>query len=158
MPKSRTLHITANAAGKCSSILCRSIPGMTLPYVQSLIDLGAVYLRQEQKNRQIRRLIDDVNVCVGDYSRISTTPRRYRKSNQISWKDTVIMNNLDFVVINKPSGIPSNPTGDNVQENVLVHMQKQQKIDQMYLPHRLDTDTSGILVIAKTKAFASFLG
>lgn len=52
------------------------------------------------------------------------------------------------------SGIPCPPTVGNYHENVVECVRKALKIDKLFLPHRLDSDTSGLLVLGKTLSFA----
>lgn len=51
-------------------------------------------------------------------------------------------------------GISSNPTVGNYQENVAECIRKYLNIEQIYLPHRLDSDTSGVLILGKTQSYA----
>ena len=62
----------------------------------------------------------------------------------------------DYLILDKPSGVPSHATSDNYIENTLYAMQKTLGID-LYLPHRLDVDTSGILIMCKSKEFLKAL-
>lgn len=62
----------------------------------------------------------------------------------------------DYVVIDKPGGVPTVPTVDNLYENCL-HMTGRaiEARGPLRVTHRLDQPTSGVLVLAKTKAFCS---
>ena len=62
----------------------------------------------------------------------------------------------DYVVIDKPGGVPTVPTVDNLYENCL-HMTGRaiEARGPLRVTHRLDQPTSGGLVLAKTKAFCS---
>ncbi|WAJ70861.1 RluA family pseudouridine synthase [Catenovulum adriaticum] len=64
---------------------------------------------------------------------------------QIIYQDDALL------VINKPSGLLSNPgRAPETQDCALTRLQKQ--FPQVFLVHRLDCETSGILLFAKTKA------
>jgi 23S rRNA pseudouridine1911/1915/1917 synthase len=52
-----------------------------------------------------------------------------------------------LLAVDKPAGLPSEPTRDPRRENVLGRFADR----AVGLPHRLDLDTSGVLVLAKTK-------
>lgn len=60
---------------------------------------------------------------------------------EILWEDT------DFLAINKPAGLNSQPVGNLKKENVFDLLRAKQEI---YLHHRLDKETSGIMLFGKT--------
>jgi 23S rRNA-/tRNA-specific pseudouridylate synthase len=57
-----------------------------------------------------------------------------------------------FVLTTRP-GISTQPSLGNYRENVSECIRETLGLDRIFLPHRLDTDTSGILVFGKTLAF-----
>ena len=107
------------------------------------------------KGKTAARLAHDTMVTPGDYIRVHTSPRRYQISD-IRWDNHIVYEDEDFVVVNKPSGLPSVPTTDNFHENVVECVAKTIKVSRLFPPHRLDTDTSGLMVLGKTKEFAGF--
>ena len=66
-----------------------------------------------------------------------------------------IENNKNFVVINKPSGI-SVQSGTKSRKNILDILRKTQEFKDTspYTVHRIDKETSGILVVAKNRKYA----
>ena len=69
-----------------------------------------------------------------------------------------IENNKNFVVINKPSGI-SVQSGTKSRKNILDILRKTQEFKDTspYTVHRIDKETSGILVVAKNRKYAQLL-
>lgn len=61
----------------------------------------------------------------------------------------IIFENNDFIAINKPSGLLSIPDRFNKELPSVLSLIKAQ-YDQIYPVHRLDKETSGILVLAKS--------
>jgi len=62
----------------------------------------------------------------------------------------------NLLVINKPSGITVHPGGAFLFNSLITHLQENfQTKEDFYLCHRLDRETSGLLVIAKTRETAS---
>jgi len=59
----------------------------------------------------------------------------------------ILFQNSDYIVVDKPSGIPVHATVDKSRENVLSMLKDQLGITELYLAHRLDKDTSGCLVL-----------
>jgi 23S rRNA pseudouridine955/2504/2580 synthase/23S rRNA pseudouridine1911/1915/1917 synthase len=61
----------------------------------------------------------------------------------------IIFENEDFIVINKPSGLLSIP--DRMQSTVSLKELLQQRFEEIYTIHRLDKETSGLILFAKNK-------
>jgi len=71
------------------------------------------------------------------------------------YDDYIIENNENFVVINKPAGIAVQ-SGTKSFKNI-IDVIKDTKYFENYKPyivHRLDKETSGVLIIAKTREYA----
>ena len=88
--------------------------------------------------------------------RIHCRPGRFLND----WKveDNVVMRCDDlFWVVNKPGGLPAHATVDNAIENALALFQTQFYPAYASLPQRLDTETSGLLIVATDKAAATYL-
>ena len=51
-------------------------------------------------------------------------------------------------------GISCNPTVGNFTENVSECVKRYLQLEEIYLPHRLDSDTSGLLILGKTYFYA----
>ncbi|MCF6405998.1 pseudouridine synthase [Chitinophaga filiformis] len=62
----------------------------------------------------------------------------------------IIYEDESFVVVNKPSGLRSVP-GVNVQDSVYTRLKDRLGDTEPLIIHRLDMDTSGLLVVAKTQ-------
>lgn len=67
---------------------------------------------------------------------------------------SVVYEDAHYLVINKPSGLLSNPGRDALTHDCAI-TRMQREYGELYLVHRLDCDTSGLLVMAKTKAAES---
>ncbi len=66
-----------------------------------------------------------------------------------------IENNEDFVVINKPAGIPVQ-SGTKSRRNILDILRKTKEFSgsEPYTVHRIDKETTGILIVAKNRKSA----
>ncbi|PWV48889.1 RluA family pseudouridine synthase [Chitinophaga sp. S165] len=62
----------------------------------------------------------------------------------------IIYKDESFVVVNKPAGLRSVP-GVTVQDSVYTRLKHLMKDTEPLIVHRLDMDTSGLLVVAKTQ-------
>lgn len=69
--------------------------------------------------------------------------------NRTLLKEMVIFENDDFVAINKPSGLLSVP--DREGKEISLKTLLQEEYGRMLTVHRLDKDTSGLIVFAKNE-------
>jgi 23S rRNA pseudouridine955/2504/2580 synthase len=71
------------------------------------------------------------------------------------YDDFVIENNENFIVINKPSGIAVQ-SGTKSFKNIVDTLRKTKYFENSkpFIVHRLDKETSGILIVAKTREYA----
>jgi 23S rRNA pseudouridine1911/1915/1917 synthase len=117
--------------------------GIPLEIFQELLPRGAVYLNK-------KRLQNDVLLQPNDYLRLHPMPKRF-PSLEENWRERILFESSDYLVFEKPAGMPVHASLDNVQENVL-----RQLSDRLGKPllvtHRLDVPVSGCLVFAKSEA------
>ena len=73
-------------------------------------------------------------------------------------EDDIIENNSDFIVLNKKSGLPVQG-GTKVKDNLINILSNSQYFEnsQPYIVHRIDKDTSGVLIVAKNRSTAKQL-
>ena len=76
-------------------------------------------------------------------------------SEKAKYDDFIIEDNDNFVVINKPSGIPVQ-SGTKSFKNIIDALRKTKYFENAkpFIVHRLDKDTSGILIVAKNREYA----
>tara|TARA_B100001121_G_scaffold294544_1_gene298111 strand:- start:1015 stop:1914 length:900 start_codon:yes stop_codon:yes gene_type:complete len=78
------------------------------------------------------------------------------KRNEIgSYDEYVIEDNENFIVLNKPTGIPVQ-SGTKSFKNIVDILKNTKYFENSkpFIVHRLDKETSGILIIAKNRKFA----
>lgn len=118
--------------------------------IKMIIDRGGAYLNKK------RVLIAKRIVSSGDVIELFWDEKRPLTSNEVQRIPVeIISDNEDFVVINKPAGLPSQATLTSSEDTVLhaLHLQYPEKYstESLYLVHRLDKETSGVMLIAKSK-------
>ncbi len=64
-------------------------------------------------------------------------------------KNRIVFEHEDFLLLNKPSGLPTHATLDNCIENA-SHLLSQQLGIPLFVTHRLDVATHGLLILAKS--------
>ncbi len=69
----------------------------------------------------------------------------------------VVDRGAGWLAVNKPAGIPVHPV-NKVRENSLIRMlRRQEGVESLRLAHRLDRETTGVLLIADNSGTASLL-
>jgi len=111
-----------------------------------LLSLGSIFVNKE-------RVFESLKLKADDYVRVHPYPRRFA-INEIDWGSRVIFENEDFIICNKPAGIPVHATLDNAVENVIHQLQIFCQ-HSIFVTQRLDIPVGGLLVLAKTKKFQS---
>ncbi|KAK6462338.1 DRAP deaminase and pseudouridylate synthase [Scheffersomyces coipomensis] len=64
----------------------------------------------------------------------------------------IVFEDDEFLVIDKPSGIPTHPTGNYFYNSITEILKKENGYVNLWPFHRLDKVTSGILIFGKSKA------
>tara|TARA_B110001454_G_C12723220_1_gene435937 strand:- start:20320 stop:21174 length:855 start_codon:yes stop_codon:yes gene_type:complete len=118
--------------------------GINYEEFKALIKIGAIYVNNHRQSKD--KWILETNSVF----RVHTKPRRF--SCDYDWKSRVVFQNESFLVLNKPSGLPSHPAVDNALENALTQTSLVLQVP-LYVTHRLDTLTSGLIVYGKKKQF-----
>ncbi|MBY0554053.1 RluA family pseudouridine synthase [bacterium] len=136
-------HFNNSEIGLLSEILHKNL-SLNFEEFKNLLKFGAIYVNSERQEK-------DKTVQANATFRVHTKPRRY--NCDYPWSSLIIYENDFFLILNKPSGIPSHPSIDNAIENSLTQVSLARKYP-LYVTHRLDTLTSGLIVYAKKQAFA----
>ena len=78
-----------------------------------------------------------------------------KKKEINAYDDYVIEDNENFIVINKPTGIPVQ-SGTKSFKNIIDILKNSKYFENSkpYIVHRLDKETSGVLIIAKNRKYA----
>ncbi len=106
-----------------------------------LIELGSVYVNDE-RSLSVGRVLS-----VGDHVRIHTRPRRYPQPADLASR--IVSEDDDVLVFDKPAGLPVHALVDNVSENLISYLENLRG-GSLFITHRLDVETSGLVVLAKT--------
>ena len=135
-------HLLASQTGQLVDVLSDQLP-LAPSQIEFLLSFGSIYVKGE-------RCLENTQIQSGAYVRVHQQPRRF-PTEQFRWPEQLVFENDEILVINKPSGLPVHPTVDNIQENLAALLQKHTG-SEVFVTHRLDVGTSGLLVFAKTKA------
>ena len=123
---------------------------------------GKLKLNQKKvKSFQKVKTGDKLNIYNLNFEeKIEQIKKKYNPSNEIikENEDLIIENNDNFVVLNKQSGI-SVQGGTKSKKNIIDIFAKSNlfRDEKPYSVHRLDKDTSGVFIIAKSRETAQLL-
>ncbi len=123
------------------------------------LDQAIAARNPEISRRQARQLIAERRVLVNERP-VSIASREVGESDRIAIVDTLpqleILKVTDaFIAVNKPAGMPTQPTRDRKQRSLEELLRVQYR--SIFLVHRLDTGTSGVVVFARTREAAAEL-
>ena len=135
-------------------------------FPQSLIEkhlrAGKIKLNKRKIKSSQKVITDDqIDLFNLNYKEIIVQKTiKYKPSKEIvkSNEDQIIENNNSFVVLNKSSGI-SVQGGTKSKKNIIDIFKKSEIFQgtKPYSVHRLDKDTSGVFIMAKTRDYAQLL-
>jgi RluA family pseudouridine synthase len=112
----------------------------------------------ELSRRKARELISLRRVLVNDRP-VAVASREVKDSDRITLAEelelTVIRETAEWVALDKPPGMATSPARERTQRSLEEHLRL--RYGTIFVVHRIDTQTSGVVVFAKTKAAAAEL-
>ncbi len=128
--------------------------------IQKIIRKNKIKVNKKKTKSSYRLQTGDL-VEIYDISKFKPTDKIKKikylpKQKEIGlYDDYVIENNENFIIINKPAGIPVQ-SGTKSFKNIfdILKNTKYFENSKPFIVHRLDKETSGILIIAKNRKFA----
>ncbi len=135
---------------------------LSLPHslIEKIIRQNKIKVNKKKTKSSYRLQLGDL-IEIYDISKLKPTDNEKKikylpKRKEISkYDDYIIEDNENFLVINKPTGIPVQ-SGTKSFKN-MIDILKETKYFQNskpYIVHRIDKETSGILLIAKNRKYA----
>ncbi|HUJ57610.1 MAG TPA: RluA family pseudouridine synthase [Kofleriaceae bacterium] len=147
MPSYRFAVAADDAGLRLDQVIPRHVAGLSRRKARAVIDLGGVFVdraRVKVAGRQVRagQLIE---VTVGGALDAAAPPA-----------PAIVHVDDHVVVVDKPAGLVTAPTPEADRGDLLDQLS--QTFGEVYLVHRLDRPTSGLLVFARTRAANKQLG
>ncbi|MCX5743135.1 MAG: RluA family pseudouridine synthase [Proteobacteria bacterium] len=134
---------------RLDQVIPRHVTGLSRRKARAVIDLGGVFVdraRVKVAGRIVRPgQAIEVNVG-GALERVATTPLA----------PTIVHTDADVIVVDKPAGLVTAPTPESDRGDLLDQLKRQ--FGEVYLVHRIDLPTSGLLVFARTRDANKILG
>ena len=128
--------------------------------IEKILRLNKVRINRKKIKSSYRVQLGDI-VEIYDLSKFKITDRpkikKYKPSRkEVSiYDDYVLENNSNFIVISKPRGIAVQ-AGTKSFRNIIDVLKDTKYFENTkpYIVHRLDKETSGVLIVAKTREYA----
>jgi 23S rRNA pseudouridine955/2504/2580 synthase len=93
------------------------------------------------------------------YNDVPVGERKLSKAEMQQARDMVIYEDKDIIVLNKPSGLATQGGGKNTRHiDYMLKAFEDKEGEKPKLVHRLDKDTSGVLVVARNRRVAQRMG
>jgi RluA family pseudouridine synthase len=125
---------------------------------RKLIVAGAVYLNGRRVRIASKELMPNAQVdAYIDLKKLFEEDGRARDHVFEMTSDRILFEDDFLIVVNKPPGLPTQPTLDEARDNLFGSIKKflarRDGVVEPYvaLHHRLDRDTSGVILFAKAK-------
>jgi 23S rRNA pseudouridine955/2504/2580 synthase len=135
---------------------------INLPHslIEKIIRQNKIKVNKKKTKSSYRLRFDDV-IEIYDISKFKPTEKLKKikylpKKREIGeYDDYIIEDNENFIIINKPTGIPVQ-SGTKSFKNIIDILKNTKYFENSkpFIVHRLDKETSGILIIAKNRKFA----
>lgn len=113
----------------------------------------------QYSRRKARELIASKRVLVNERL-VAVASREVSDDDRIAVVESeteleIIRETAEWVAVNKPAGMPTQPTRDRAERSLEELLRL--KYREIYLVHRIDTPTSGVVIFARTRAAAASL-
>lgn len=141
---------------RVDALVAEKYPRLSNRHIDEALDKELVLDAQGKKLKKGTKIHPDTPL---NFDKLNAHLRRLKEGNP-NLKIAVMEETPEFCVISKPFGMPSHPIS-LFDENTVTHwafshfkgIEKEfPEIQPTVSPHRLDTDTEGLLIVCKTKA------
>jgi 23S rRNA pseudouridine1911/1915/1917 synthase len=146
----------AEAGLRLDQALAARVPGLSRRRARLLLDIGGVFVdgRRVKVAGRLVRAGEKIVAHVGGALDRATpqTGRAARAQDEARLPAyAIIFEDEDVVVVDKPSGLLTAPTPESDRNNLASLLARREGGAPVHVVHRIDLETSGLLVFAKTE-------
>jgi 23S rRNA pseudouridine1911/1915/1917 synthase len=140
----------AEAGMRLDQVLARRVPGLSRGAARVLLDIGGVFVdrsRVKVASRGVRpgqRIEAHLGGALERARGARPGAAPPEEELRIAHEDD------DLVVVDKPAGLLTAPTPESDRQNLLDRLRRRDPAGDVFLVHRIDLQTSGLVVFAKT--------
>jgi len=148
MSKERFTVVADDEGLRLDQVIPKHVPGLSRRKARAVIDLGGVFVDRTRIKVASRfvKAGQVIEVNVGGALTASAPPP----------VPTVVFADDHVIIADKPAGLVTAPTPESDRGDLLDQLAKQ--FGEVYLVHRIDLPTSGLLVFARTRDANKRLG
>jgi 23S rRNA pseudouridine955/2504/2580 synthase len=128
-------------------------------FIEKLLRSGKVKINNKKIKSSYKLQLNDEAIVQFTYEEKKENEKFSYKASLQEHKEikkNVVFENQDYLVLNKPSGI-SVQSGTKSPKNLIDILNKFSENKKFYLVHRIDKETSGIIIFASNRLFAQSL-
>ena len=159
MPKSFTVEDDFNDS-RLDKWFKNKVVNLPHSLIEKIIRQNKVKVNKKKTKSSYRLQTGDI-IEIYDISNLKPADKKEKikyipkKKEIANYDDYVIENNNNFIVINKPAGIPVQ-SGTKSFKNIIDILKSSKYFENSkpFIVHRLDKETSGVLIIAKNRKYA----
>jgi 23S rRNA pseudouridine1911/1915/1917 synthase len=129
--------------------------------IKRAIDAGAITItRGSGRNLSLGRIKASTAIYPGDIINVRSVRQR---EPEVSFDYKILYEDEHIAVLDKPPNLPVHPAGRYFFHTLLVHLKTHGFSENLvaermfYLVHRIDKETSGVLLLAKTRESCNLL-
>ena len=159
-----TLHVTEDEEGmRLDRWFKRRVPTLSLSHLNKIVRTGQVRV-DGARVKTATRLASGQSVRVPPLNLDAVAPRLETgapivKQDARDLRQMILFEDRDLMVLNKPFGLAvQGGSGTRHHIDGMLASLPNERGDRPSLVHRLDRDTSGVLLVARTRKMASELG
>ena len=131
---------------RLDQVIPRHVPALSRRKARAVIDAGGVFVDRARVKvaSRVVKPNQQIEVNVGSESRVETLA------------PAIVHTDAHVIVVDKPAGLVTAPTPESDRGDLLDQLTRQ--FGEVYLVHRIDLPTSGLLVFARTREANKVLG
>jgi 23S rRNA pseudouridine1911/1915/1917 synthase len=142
---------------RLDQVLAARVPDLSRRMARVLLDLGGVFVddaRAKQAGRPVcagQRIVAHLGGALARATKQVGAAARARDEDALP-AYTVVHEDGEVVVVDKPAGLLTAPTPESDRNNLASLLARRPGGQPVFVVHRIDLETSGLLVFAKTAA------
>jgi 23S rRNA pseudouridine1911/1915/1917 synthase len=147
-----------DAGRRLDQVLAARVPGLSRRQARVLLDIGGVFVdkrRVKIAGRPVHAGEEVVAVLGGALARATKRPgQEAREDDERRLPGyAVVFEDEEIVVVDKPAGLLTAPTPESDRNNLADLLARRADArGEIFVVHRIDLETSGLVVLAKTPA------
>ena len=140
---------------RLDQLLGQAVPGLSRTRARQILLQGGVFVEKKRVKVASRTL------RAGQRVTVHFEPDAAPRDTKSNWEIPIVALFDDYLVVNKPSGLASAPTPSSDQNDVVFYLRRQLRAlaqnDELFVIHRLDQPTSGVMIFARNSSTAASL-